>query len=96
MSPHDSHTGPDPASKDPDQATSSAASSAAATETGRPALGLTERLAYSINEAALLTGLSRDPLYDQMRHGNLTYVKIGRRRLITRHHLQQFLGDAPT
>ena len=30
-----------------------------------------------------------------MRRGNLTYVKAGRRRLITRHHLQQFLGDAP-
>jgi hypothetical protein len=28
-----------------------------------------------------------------MRRGNLTYVKVGRRRLITRHHLEQFLGD---
>ena len=54
----------------------------------------TERLAYSINEAARLTGLSRDLLYDEMRRGNLTYVKVGRRRLITRHHLQQFLGVA--
>jgi excisionase family DNA binding protein len=53
-------------------------------------------LAYYIDEAARLAGLSRDLLYDQMRHGNLTYVKVGRRRLITRHHLQQFLGDAPT
>jgi hypothetical protein len=26
--------------------------------------------------------------------GNLTYVKVGRRRLITRHHLQQFFGYA--
>jgi len=31
-----------------------------------------ERLAYSIDEAARLTGLSRDLLYDQMRRGNLT------------------------
>ena len=54
------------------------------------------RLAYSIDEAARLTGLSRDLLYDQMRCGNLPYVKVGRRRLITRHHLQQFLGIAPT
>jgi excisionase family DNA binding protein len=95
ISPHDSRPGPHPVSPDPDQVTSSAARSAAATETGRPEPGLTERLAYSIDEAALLTGLSRDLLYDQMRHGNLTYVKIGRRRLITHHHLQQFLGDAP-
>ncbi len=54
------------------------------------------RLAYSIDEAARLTGLSRDLLYDQMRRGNLPYVKVGRRRLITLHHLQQFLGIAPT
>jgi excisionase family DNA binding protein len=57
-------------------------------EPGRSA----ERLAYSVNEAAQLTGLSRDLLYDQMRRGNLPYVKIGRRRLITRQHLEQFLG----
>jgi excisionase family DNA binding protein len=54
-----------------------------------------ERLAYSVNEAAHLTGLSRDLLYDQMRRGNLPYVKIGRRRLITRQHLEQFLGAVP-
>jgi hypothetical protein len=40
--------------------------------------------------------LSRDLLYDEMRRGNLTYVKVGRRRLITRHHLQQFLGNLST
>jgi excisionase family DNA binding protein len=54
-----------------------------------------ERLAYSVDEAARLTGLSRDLLYDQMRRGNLTYVKVGRRRLITRHHLEQFLDITP-
>ena len=59
-------------------------------ETGPPA----ERLAYSVDEAAQLTGLSRDLLYDQMRRGNLSYIKVGRRRLITRQHLQQFLGLA--
>ena len=30
----------------------------------------------------------------QMRRGNFPYVKIGRRRLITRQHLEQFLGVA--
>ena len=55
----------------------------------------TERLAYSVDEAASLTGLSRDLLYDQMRCGNLDYIKIGRRRLITRQHLEQFLQIAP-
>ena len=52
------------------------------------------RLAYSVDEAARLTGLSRDLLYDEMRRGNLAYVKVGRRRLITRQRLNQFLGIA--
>jgi excisionase family DNA binding protein len=44
--------------------------------------------------AARLTGLSCDLLYDEMRRGNLASVKVGRRRLITRQHLQQFPGIA--
>lgn len=51
-----------------------------------------ERLAYSVNEAAAITGLSRDLLYDQMRTGKLAYLKIGRRRVITRQHLDAFLS----
>jgi excisionase family DNA binding protein len=53
-----------------------------------------KRIAYSVAEAALLTGLSRDLLYDQMRCGKLSYIKVGRRRIITRQHLNQFLGLA--
>ncbi len=53
-----------------------------------------ERLANSLDEAARLTGLSRDLLYDEMRRGNLSYTKVGRRRVITRQHLEQFLGLA--
>jgi excisionase family DNA binding protein len=52
-----------------------------------------ERLAYSVDEAAAITGLSRDLLYDQMRTGKLAYLKIGRRRIITRQHLQAFLSN---
>jgi excisionase family DNA binding protein len=52
------------------------------------------RIASSVAEAAFITGLSRDLLYDQMRCGNLSYIKIGRRRIITRQHLNQFLGVA--
>ena len=55
----------------------------------------TERLAYSVDEVARLTGLSRDLLYDEMRRGNLAYIKVGRRRLITRQHLDRFLNAAP-
>ena len=50
-----------------------------------------ERLAYSIDEAAAITGLSRDLLYDQMRAGKLAYLKVGRCRIITRQHLEAFL-----
>ena len=55
-----------------------------------------DRLAYSVDEAARLTGLSRDLLYDEMRRGTLMYLKVGRRRLITRQHLEQFLGITPS
>jgi excisionase family DNA binding protein len=54
-----------------------------------------ERLAYSVDEVAQLTGLSRDLLYDEMRRGHLAYLKVGRRRLITRQHLDQFLNATP-
>jgi excisionase family DNA binding protein len=52
------------------------------------------RLAYSVNEAAQATGLSRDLLYDEMRAGRLAYLKIGRRRIITRQQLQAFLAHS--
>jgi len=52
-----------------------------------------ERLAYSVAEAAFITGLSRDLLYDQMRTGNLAYLKVGRRRIITRQQIEAFLAS---
>ena len=50
-----------------------------------------EPLAYTVDEAAAATRLSRDLLYDEMRAGRLAYLKIGRRRIITRQHLDAFL-----
>jgi hypothetical protein len=58
-----------------------------------PGVGQAERLAYFVDEATRLTGLSRDLLYDEMRRGNLAYLKIGRRRPITRQHPKQFLAS---
>jgi excisionase family DNA binding protein len=55
---------------------------------------LTDRLAYSVEEAAQVTGLSRDLLYGEMRAGRLAYLKVGRRRIITRQHLEAFLAQA--
>jgi excisionase family DNA binding protein len=84
-----------PHPSDPRRATARTPSSPAPPETSQLDPGpVAERLAYSVNEAARLTGLSRDLLYDEMRRGNLSYVKVGRRRIITRQHLQQFLGLA--
>ena len=84
---------PDP--PDPGGTTPATARSPATPQTGPPGPDpAPERLAYSVDEAARLTGLSRDLLYDQMRRGNLAYIKVGRRRLITRQHLQQFLKIA--
>jgi excisionase family DNA binding protein len=53
-----------------------------------------ERLAYSVDEVAQITGLSRDLLYDEMRSGRLDSIKVGRRRIITRQHLDAFLAKA--
>ena len=50
-----------------------------------------EPLAYTVDEAAQATRLSRDLLYDEMRAGRLAYLKVGRRRIITRQHLDAFL-----
>jgi excisionase family DNA binding protein len=50
-----------------------------------------EPLAYTLEEAAEATRLSRDLLYDEMRAGRLAYLKVGRRRIITRQHLDAFL-----
>ena len=96
MSAYHPRTSVDPDSPGRDHANQAAASSLPSLEAGKPGPQSADRLAYSSDEAARLTGLSRDLLYDQMRRGNLTCIKVGRRRCITRHHLQQFLGDAPT
>lgn len=50
-----------------------------------------ERLAYSPDEAAELLGISRELIHDLLRTGQLGSVKAGRRRLIGKHHLEQFL-----
>lgn len=52
-----------------------------------------QRLAYSVTEAAAATGLPKDLLYDEMRAGRLAYLKIGRRRIITRQQLAEFLAQ---
>ena len=57
---------------------------------GRDALA--ERLAFSPEEAAELLGISRELVHDLLRTGQLGSVKAGRRRLIGKHHLEEFLA----
>lgn len=54
---------------------------------------MSERLAYSIDEVAEATGLSGSLIYDEMNAGRLGYIKVGRRRIITRRQLEAFLGN---
>ena len=56
---------------------------------------ITERLAYSPDEAAELLGISRELVHDLLRTGQLGSVKAGRRRLIGKHHLETFLAGGP-
>jgi excisionase family DNA binding protein len=65
--------------------------SSADTELRRRHLG-TGLPPYSVDEAAAVTGLSWDLLYDQMRTRKLGHLEIGRRRIITREHLAAFLA----
>ena len=51
-----------------------------------------ERLAYSPDEAAELLGISRELVHDLLRTGQLRSVKAGRRRLISKRHLEAFLA----
>jgi excisionase family DNA binding protein len=51
-----------------------------------------ERLAYSPDEVAELLGISRELVHDLLRTSQLGSVKAGRRRLISKHHLEAFLA----
>jgi excisionase family DNA binding protein len=51
-----------------------------------------DRLAYSPDEAAELLGISTELIHDLLRTRQLESVKAGRRRLIGKHHLEEFLA----
>jgi excisionase family DNA binding protein len=53
----------------------------------------TQKLAYSVQEAGELVGLSRRMLYELMRTGELGSVKVGKRRLIRHADLERFLAQ---
>jgi excisionase family DNA binding protein len=49
------------------------------------------RLAYSVREAAIVSGLSRAALYAMHKRGAIRFVKCGRRTLILHEDLVAFL-----
>lgn len=56
-----------------------------------------ERLAYSVADAARVTGLGRTTLYALMADGTLPSRKIGKRRLIPAASLMRLIGqEEPT
>ena len=52
------------------------------------------RAAYSVDEIAAMLGCSRDLIYDLLRTKRLNSIKVGRRRLITKDQLEDFLAQA--
>jgi len=53
---------------------------------------MTERLAYSIAEAAEAIGISQDTVYRLIQRGEVHSVLLGKRRLIPRASLFELLG----
>jgi excisionase family DNA binding protein len=54
-----------------------------------------EKIAFSVDEAALRAGLGRDRIYSAIRNGDLVARKFGRRTLVTADALQRFLNGLP-
>ena len=51
----------------------------------------TERLTYSVEEAATLLGISRSLAYEAARSGDLPTIRIGRRILVPATALQRLI-----
>lgn len=54
-----------------------------------------ERLAYSVDELAVLAGCGRDKIYQAIRENKLEARKLGRRTLVTVSAAQRFLDNLP-
>ena len=54
-----------------------------------------EKMAFSVDEAAMRAGLGRDSIYSALRSGQLRGVKAGRRTLVTADALRQYLDNLP-
>lgn len=55
--------------------------------------GQVEKLAYSVPEAAAMSGLSKDYVWKLVASGDLSSIKAGKRRLIRAEDLRAFLEE---
>lgn len=54
---------------------------------------LPAKLAFSVDEAGDLLGLSRATLYEEIKYGRLKPFKVGKRTLFSRSSLNQYITD---
>jgi excisionase family DNA binding protein len=54
-----------------------------------------EKMAFSVDEAAMRAGIGRDKIYGYIKDGRLSAVKAGRRTLVTADALRQLLSTLP-
>jgi excisionase family DNA binding protein len=54
-----------------------------------------QKMAFSVDEAAMRAGLGRDVIYQALRDKRLGGKKAGRRTLVTAEALKQFIDDLP-
>jgi excisionase family DNA binding protein len=52
---------------------------------------VSEKLTFTVTEAAVLLGVSRNAAYEAIRRGEIPAIRIGRRILIPRSRLDDFL-----
>ena len=52
-----------------------------------------ERLTYSVDEAAVLLGVSRSKVYECIRAGKLKATRLGRRFVVSAQALEALLGE---
>lgn len=55
-----------------------------------------DALAYDINTAALMLGVCRATVFNEIKRGNLQARKLGRKTIITRVAMEAYLGKLPS
>lgn len=53
---------------------------------------MSERMTYSVDEAARLLGVGRTSMYALVHRGEISYLRVGRRIVIPRDALSRLLG----